>query len=283
MEIKVADERILVVQGSITFDDAETKAWQKKIDAFGAINKAASFFAKPKDEEFELVYKEHRFQPFWHVAASARYVYDRNSTYQVATAGPEVRSVTLEGKEFEVTNGHIHAAVTEHCKQESVEETLIDGLTGQKVADLAKYLKGDTKEAPGNELQSIASEVSILVPPLTRVSGIMREMLSKMIKGIQADKIFEEHVEVSCVDLYYHPIFAFQYRWKTKEKEAIVEVDAVTGSIQAGSRTFKEYVGKVLDRDFLFDLGADAAGMFIPGGSIAVKVAKKYMDNKKAA
>jgi hypothetical protein len=36
-----------------------------------------------------------------------------------------------------------------------------------------------------------------------------------------------------------------------------------------------------LDRDFLFDIGADAAGMFIPGGSIAVKAAKKVIDAKK--
>jgi hypothetical protein len=40
-------------------------------------------------------------------------------------------------------------------------------------------------------------------------------------------------------------------------------------------------MGKVLDTGFLFDLGADAAGMLIPGGSIAVKVAKKYFDSKK--
>ena len=52
--------------------------------------------------------------------------------------------------------------------------------------------------------------------------------------------------------------------------------------MRAGSRIFKEYLGKVLDPDFLFDLGADAAGMFIPGGSIAVKVAKKYIDSKKS-
>jgi hypothetical protein len=34
-------------------------------------------------------------------------------------------------------------------------------------------------------------------------------------------------------------------------------------------------------RILLFDLGADAAGLLILGGSIAVKVAKKYIDNRK--
>lgn len=34
-------------------------------------------------------------------------------------------------------------------------------------------------------------------------------------------------------------------------------------------------------RVLLFDLGADAAGMLIPGGNIAVKIAKKYIDTRK--
>jgi hypothetical protein len=36
----------------------------------------------------------------------------------------------------------------------------------------------------------------------------------------------------------------------------------------------------MVTRDALFDLGADAAGMLIPGGSIAVKVAKVALDKR---
>jgi hypothetical protein len=60
-----------------------------------------------------------------------------------------------------------------------------------------------------------------------------------------------------------------------------VEIDGVTGNVSSGSRIFREYLGKVLDTDFLFDIGADAAGIFIPGGSIAVKAARKYIATKK--
>jgi hypothetical protein len=130
-------------------------------------------------------------------------------------------------------------------------------------------------------LEDLVPKTAILVPPQARVSGIMRETLSKMIVGIQADTILEEHVEVTCIDLYYHPVYAFQYRWISKSKEAIVEVDGLTGEVQAGTRVFREYLGKALDQNFLFDIAADATGMFIPGGSIAVKVAKKYLDSKK--
>ncbi len=280
MEIAVADQRILLLKEQTSKEKAKELAWKKKVDAFGTINKVASFLARPKDEEFELVYEEHRYEPFWHVVAKARYVYDRNVNYQVGVSGPEVRSVTLEGKDYTATNNHLHVAVIEHCVQDEQEEVLVDGITDQRKPDLSTYLKAPATEATG-DLEKIVPKETILVPPKTRVSGIMRDALGKMIHGIQADKILEEHVEVSCVDLYYRPIFAFQYRWKPKGKDAIVEVDGVTGEVAAGDRTFKEYLGKVLDRDFLFDVGADAAGMLIPGGSIAVKVAKKYVDSRK--
>lgn len=281
MNISVANQRILVLKEQIVQKDAEAKAFEKKMDAFGALNKLTSFLSKPKDDDFELVYKEHRYQPFWHVACKARYVYDRNTNYQIATTGSEVRTVTLLASDFEATNNHIHVPVVEHCIQEMQEETLIGGVSGERRPEYTRYVTQPTKEVKDKTLDSEVAKGAILVPPKARVSALMREMLSHMIKGIQADTIFEENVEVTSVDLYYRPVFAFQYKWKSKGKEAIVEVDGVTGEVSNGNRTFQEYVGKVLDRDFLFDVGADAAGMFIPGGSIAVKVAKKYIDRKK--
>lgn len=280
MEIKVATQRILLLAGQISQEDAQKKAWSRKTDSFDAISKVTSFLSRPKDDDFELLYSEHRYQPFWHVAARARYVYDRSAGYQVPVTGPEVRSVTFQESDYEVTQKHFHISVMEHCNQEEHEEVLVDGVSGKPEPDLKRYLSYSPAEVKG-ELSEAVSKAAIMVPPQSRVSAIMRDTLSKMIKGIQADKILEEEVEVSCVDLYYHPVYAFQYRWISKNKDAIIEVDAVTGEVRTGNRTFNEYLGKVLERNFLFDLGADAAGMLIPGGSIAVKIAKKYMDDRK--
>ena len=36
----------------------------------------------------------------------------------------------------------------------------------------------------------------------------------------------------------------------------------------------------MLTRDLLFDITADAVGMFVPGGSIAVKLVKAVVDRK---
>ena len=280
MDIRVADQRILLFADQVSAEDAKQLSWEKKTSAFDALSKMTSFLSRPKDDDFELLYSEHRYQPFWHVIAKAKYVYDRTAQYQIAPNGNEVQSVTLEKTDYVVTNGHIHVSVMEHCSQDEQDEVYVDGVTGKNNPELASYLSLSPKVAT-EKLEKLITKGSIVVPPQARVSAIMRDALSKMIKGIQADKILEEQVEVQCVDLYYHPVYAFQYKWKSKNKVAIVEIDGVTGAVGSGNRTFNEYLGKVLDKDFLFDLGADAAGMLIPGGNIAVKVATRYIDKKK--
>lgn len=281
MDLTFADQRILIFPTQLTFDDAQDKAWSKKMDAFGTITKLVGFLNKPQDSDFELVYKEYRYEPFWHVVATAKYVYERNTGYEVRVSGTEVKSVTYSGTDFDVVNGHIHLNVLEHCQQIENEEVLVDGVTGKSEKNLKQYLSLSPKQVT-DSIEKEAGENSILIPPQVRISAIMRDSLAKMIKGIQADKIIEETLKVECVDLYYHPVYAFKYMWKSKAKEAIILVDGLTGNVSVGDRVFKEYLGKMLDKNFLFDLGADAAGVLIPGGSIAVKIAKKYVDSKES-
>jgi hypothetical protein len=280
MKIDVAKQRILLLKDQVLPAEAEKKAWEKKTSAFDAISKVTGFFSRPNNDDFELTYKEHRYQPFWHVVAKARYVYDRNVTYQVSVGGKEVRSVTLLGTDYEQTNGHIHVPVNEHCVQEEHDEVFVDGVSAKNTSNLSVYV-GSAHTIVSGKLETHVPKSSILVPPSARVSAIMRDSLSKMIKGIQADTILEEHVEISVIDLWYRPVYAFQFAWKSKAKEGIVEVDGITGAVTSGNRMFREYLGKILDQDFLFDIGADAAGMLIPGGGIAVKAAKLAFGKKK--
>lgn len=279
MKIDVAKERIVILKDQLNPKDAKDLAWEKKSTAFDTLSQVTSFFSRPKEDDFELTYSEHRYTPFWHVIAKARYVYDRNVIYQVSVSGKEVRSVTFLSTDYQELNNHVHIPVTEHCIQDEQDEVYVDGLTGKNTLSLSKYVRQPSTEVAG-KLEKFVPKDSILVPPNFRISAIMRDSLAKMIKGIQADKILEEHVEVAEVALYYRPIYAFQYNWVSKAKDGIIEIDGVTGGVESGSKIFKEYLGKVLDQDFLFDIGADAAGMFIPGGSIAVKAAKQYLKNR---
>lgn len=279
MQIEVANQRILLLKDRLSPEQAKAIAWQKKLGAFDAFSKVTSFLSKPKDEDFSLTYSEHRYEPFWHVVASAHYEYTRTTNYQIATSGKEVKNVTVHDATYEVLNGHIHVPVLEYCFQEDRDEKIIDGITGKDAPVLKQYLSMTPTEVAG-QLKDDVDANAILIPPQARISAIMRDSLSKMITSIQADTIIREEVEVSRVDLYYRPVYAFKYAWASKQKEGIIEVDGLTGEFRAGTRVFAEYFGKVLDQAFLFDIGAEAVGIFVPGGGIAIKAAKKYIDTR---
>ena len=112
MQIQVAKQRILLLKDVISPAQAKDLAWQKKLKAFDTFSKVTSFLSKPKDEDFTETYSEHRYEPFWHVIAKARYEYTRETNYQVSVSAKEVKSVTLHQTKYNVTGGHIHVPVS---------------------------------------------------------------------------------------------------------------------------------------------------------------------------
>ncbi len=143
---------------------------------------------------------------------------------------------------------------------------------------LSQYLKYPANEVPPDHLEELGKQGAIVLPVQARASAVVRDVLLGVLKSIQADTILEDSVEIANVDLYYRPVYAFQYRWRSKEKEAIVEYDAVTSELRTDGKTFQQYVGKLLDPEFLFDVGADTIDLLVPGGGLAVKLARKGID-----
>lgn len=278
MDISLADERAFLLKEQLSLEQAEGRAWEKKVDAFGRMVKMASFLQRPKDSDFELIYKEHRYEPFWHIVCRARYVYERRREYPITLSGSEVKSVTLDDKQMEATNGRIHLTLTEHCREEPERTLFLDGYTNQPDETLSQYLSYPANEVPPEHLEELGKQGAIVLPVQARASAVVRDVLLGVLKSIQADTILEDAVEIANVDLYYRPVYAFQYRWHSKEKEAIVEYDAVTSELRTDGKTFQQYMGKLLDPEFLFDIGADTIDLLVPGGGLAVKLARKGLD-----
>ena len=102
----------------------------------------------------------------------------------------------------------------------------------------------------------------------------MRKLAQLLLKTFQADKIYEERIDVDPVILYCRPVYAFEYYWKAKEKRSTVEFDALTGEVRAEAGQIKKQVVNVLENDALFDIGADAIGTVMPGANVAVKLGR---------
>jgi hypothetical protein len=280
MEITIQQDRVLVFKDQLARPEAESIAWRNKSNAFGALNQVTSFISRPKDDDFELTSQDKTYLPFWHVVGTATYDYERQVHHRWPATGPEVTKLTLNGHDYSAKAGQIEVSVLEHCHQQQTTTVLIDGLTSQTQAQLEEYLSFAAKEVAQTELEQIAAQHAV-VPPASRASAIIRDVSSKLIHRIEADRILEESLAIEKIDLYYRPVYSFTYTWVSKNKTGRVEVDGLTGKVSFNQKSFPELVSKIIDYDFLFDIGGDAAGTLIPGGSIAVKLAKKYIDSKK--
>jgi|WetSurMetagenome_2_1015567.scaffolds.fasta_scaffold92124_1 hypothetical protein len=278
MDVKLPEERVLILAENFDMEAAEMRAASKKVDAFGTLAKMAGFLAKPKDEEFELVYRERRLQPFWSLACTAVCAYERTREHSVRLA-PEVRQATVAGEVHAIPNHELVLSVLETCREELRKEALFDALTGQPAPELAGRLKFAAQAAGDAMLEAAAKGGTVVVPPQAKASVVLREVLSGLMGKIEADKVLEETVQFEAVDLYYRPVYAFRYR--RGGKEAVVEVDGLTGEARAGGATFEAYLGKVLEPRFLLEVGAEAANIFLPGATLVKVIVAKGIEMRR--
>lgn len=269
MRVTVADLRILVLEEQHSMDRAEGLAWARKADAFGTLTK---LFSRPRDEDFELVHKERRYQPFWYVVGSALYEYERRAQYQVTLQGPEVRSVTIDGNDYDVTGASITLNGLEHCSETSRVELYVDGLTSTRNPELVEYINYPTRTVGPEDLGVMSAEGAIVVPPQLASTGIVREVVNGLVRRVVADDVVGEVLDIERLDLYFRPVYAFRYRWLSKDREATMEYDALTGKFSADGQTFESYAGQAIEPDLLAPVDAQTVQQLVPGGELAVRV-----------
>ena len=278
MEIELADQHVYVLDQRLTVEEIRQRAMDRRTGAFGS--GLGNLLQRPKPDDIELVASQRRLEPFWHVACQARYVYERSRDYTVPASGPEVRQVTVLGQDYVVDSaggrGSFVLPTLEHCRDEFSSELYLDGVSGAPVTDATAIVGGPRHEV--SDLATLSEDETVVVPPEQRASYVVRQLLATMMKPVQADSVSEESMTIQNIDLYYRPWWAFEFHWKPKDKRGVVELDAVTGQMRPGV-ALADRVAKVVTRDALFDIGADTVGLLVPGGSIAVKVAKMAIDH----
>lgn len=278
MEITLADERAYVLKPNLSWEQAKERAWDKKVQIFSS--GLTSLFSRPKSEDVQIVYSERRFEPFWHVVCSAHYVYERTGQYTVNVPHGEVQKITLYGQEFPVGDSRqIVLTGTEHCREEHRKESFFDGVSGEERA-WADYLQYAKEEI--TDLEAFTAGEDIVVPPEVRASFVVRQVLGAMLKPVQADTLLEELVAVEKIDLYYRPVYAFEYLWQSKNRKAVGEFDGLSGQLRTGGKTIRQQISAMLTKDLLFDVGIDAVDLLIPGGGIAIKVGKAIVDSRRS-
>ena len=276
MDISLGDEEIFRLLPLIDMEKAREKAWDKKTTVFGS--GLTGLLSRPKAEEVQLTYSECRYEPFWHIVCHVYYEYERRRNYAVPVIAPEVKKVTINGTDYQVTEKPHQFTIdgVEHCIEESGSEIVFDAVRGQQ-KEWKNYLRYEKEVV--SDLARPAPEGNIVVQPEMHASAAVRQVLASMLRPIQADIIHAERVDIERVDLYFRPVYAFEYKWMTKGKTAVAEFDGLTGAMTTGGTTLRQQVEKIVTRDLIFDVGAMGANLLMPGSGIAVRMAKAVVNS----
>jgi hypothetical protein len=277
VEIDLAPQRMFVLEERLPFEEIRQRAMDKRTTAIAS--GIGGLLQRPKTEDIVPLGSQRRVQPFWYVSGKARYVYERTREYTVPPSGPEVREVEVHGTTYAIgdtAKGRgFHIPVRERCREEFADELIIDGVTGEAAPELNLVRNGPAIEVATPE--ELAKDDTVVISPEHRASFVVRQLLTRMMKPVQADTIVEETLTLDHTDLFYRPVYAFEFHWVPKDKRGVVEIDGVTGTVRQAPM-LPSNITRIVSKDALFDIGADTVGLLVPGGSIAVKVARAAVD-----
>jgi hypothetical protein len=289
MDVHLGTTHIYALNPALDFAAAQQQAIDKRLNIVAG--GLGGLLSRPKPEEVDLTYSETRYEAFWHLVCTVRYTFERKKDFNVAVTGNEVRKVTLLGQEFEVAapppaqggggllqqigiGGAAHTFTrpgVEYCVDENKQERFLDAATGQVLQAAAEYVKKDKSEIV--DLALLTSGENIVVLPQQSASKIAKALLATMVKQIQADKILEDAVQIDTLDLYFRPIYAFEFTWKTKSKTGVVEFDAATGNMIAG-KVARGKADKPIMKEELFDINTETVTSLVPTAAGNVKLVR---------
>ena len=280
MEFRVAPERVFALTPSLTWDAAKEKAWGQKASVFGTLS---SLVFRPAGDDVQITKSELRYEPFWHIDCRSELEYEVRETLSFTVKNPTAKYVTLEvtgDQHFDVVNGAVQLAGVTRCRDSHHREAVVDGMTGTPRPDLAPNLKRPMTEV--RELDTFAPPDAVVWAPEFRSSFLVRQELAQLMTAIQADTIITDTVEVSSIALFFRPVYAFEYLWRSKSKTQSLEIDGVTGESKTTSTTVGSRVSRRLSKELLFDIGADAVDLLVPGGGIAMKVGRAVIRRQES-
>jgi hypothetical protein len=283
LEISLAEEHAFHYIPQFTLEVAHDRVEQRKVQLVAGTVGSLLGLGRLKPEDIRNLGVENRLEPFWLVSVSSHTVFDRNRSYTVPVSGPEVDEVTILGQKVAVDTKEKHSTITvnavEHCQENSRVTRSYQGVQGEP-GDPQKYTAFPKTIIV--DLNTFAPEGVLVVPPQLRATAVARQVIGEVIRPVQnAHTIYEERVNIETLDLNFRPVYAFEYEWASKAKRTVIEFNALTGEINAGGRRYFDQLKGIVTRDLIFDVTADAVGMLVPGGSIAVKLVKAVVDRKQ--
>ena len=226
MEFRVAPERVFVVTPSMSWDAAKEKAWGQKASVFGALS---NLVFRPAADDVQITKSELRYEPFWHIACQSELEFEVRETLSLPVKNAAAERVSLDlapDTQLEVRDGSIQLTALTRCRESHRKDEVVDGMTGKPRPDLAHNLTRPMTEL--REIDSFAPADAVVWAPEFRSSFLVRQELGQLMTAVQADRIITDTVDVTSIALFFRPVYAFEYLWRSKRKTQSLEIDGVT-------------------------------------------------------
>jgi len=267
-EILIQNERLLLIDDILGWEKARQVAADHKMKAMGMFSQ---LLFRPKPDDIAIVYEEKRYQAFWHIVGTLFLDYKRKTRHKVPVE-TVVKTITVEGIEYTAnqTDNTFEIEGIEHCQEEQREELLVDAQT-DKPGDFAKYMRCTSKQIENMDI--LTQDGAQIAYMQAKASFLIRQVLNKLVRPYKADEILEERIAIDELNLYFYPLYTFEYAWANKDKKALVEFDGVTGEVRKGQKISDKLL-KSFSYDDMFDFAKEIAG-FVPGGGLAMMTGRK--------
>ena len=280
MDIYLAKESAFHHIPQVTIEVALDRLEQKKAQLVSGT--LGALFSRVKPDDIQLVSIENRLEAYWQISVHLHTVYERNKTYSIPLSGAEIDHVALLGQDLPVTSGPkggtcLSLNGVEHCVEDARHNFTFDG-AGVEM-DMSKYNSFPKTEVI--DFENFAPEGVLVIPPKALASTVVRSILSKVIKPVDAQVIHEERIDIEKLEINFRPVYAMEYHWAAKNKKVVLEYDALTGKYDSHGEKLGGQVKDILSADLIFDISSVAAGALVPGGSTVVKLAKAVYNQTK--
>jgi hypothetical protein len=206
-------------------------------------------------------------------------VYDRRETYRFTVKTPEhVASVEFGGVDYPVDAGTITVAGLAHCIRDRRQDLWIDAATGETVA--ARTF--DPANVSPVDLASFPPPGAEVVEPTVRASAVVRQLLGGDTAPIDADTLSESRADVERLDLCFRPVYAFTLTWAAKGKSVDIILDGLSGEITQVKGGIHPVLGRLLNKDTLFDIGSETLNLVVPGAAIPLRLVEALARKREA-
>jgi hypothetical protein len=273
-QLIIAEKGLIALSPAITADKADKIAEENK---HRGINFFTRLIYRPKPEEIKLTRSEARYEPFWQMVCEARVDFVREKSIHLDLED-NVCELKIGDQYFKADKGKAFVNIDERCVIRKDHHLFIDAVTGEN-REFSELMKGGFSRI--GTVDEIADSEFKPVPARIKASILVRDMIFETMKPLKAIEIIAQSLKIEKLNLCFRPVYVYEYTWEAKDTNVVFEIDGITGKISEGRVLKKtDMPNDLMSEANLFDIGADAIGLVVPGGEIAAKIAKAFIRKK---